>query len=197
MFPLAFGLGAVAETVGQAFFDRTWAGIGPMLMYLAILSAPRPMAQIVGAYLYAGQRIRVVVWLEWLSLGALLAAIAAFGAGMAGSATVGPSAILWTCGAVGCVFVLRTLAHLWVVTWLDGVPLRSFLVPMIRPLAVCIAMVAAILAVRPELADLSPRLRLLVEIAIGAAIYGAGALVIFRDSAVELIAMVRSSMSRG
>ncbi|TMQ15476.1 MAG: oligosaccharyltransferase [Deltaproteobacteria bacterium] len=196
MFPLAFGLGAVSETVGQAFFDRKWAGIGPMLMFLSILSAPRPTAQIVGSYLYAAQRIRIVVWLEWLSLGALVAAIVAIGAGMAGTTALGASAILWTCGAVGAVFVLRTLAYLWVVKRLDGVPLRRFLVPLIRPLAVCIAMVAAILAIRPELAGLSPRLRLLVEIAIGAAIYGLGALVVFRDLAVEVLGMVRASMAR-
>ena len=195
MFPLAFGLGAVAETVGEAFFDRRWAGIGPMLMYLSILSAPRPIAQIVGAYLYAEQRIRAVVWLEWLSLGVLLAAIAAFGATMVGSATFGPTAILWTCGAVGIVFTLRTLAYLWMVKRLDGVPLRSFLVPLIRPLAVCVVMVATILVVRPELQGLSPRLRLLVEVALGAAVYLAGAFLIFRDLAVEFIGLVRGAIS--
>lgn len=196
MFPLAFGLGAVSHTVSQAFFDRKWAGIGPMLMYLSILSAPRPMAGIVGSYLYADHRIRAVVWLEWLSFGALIAAIAAFGTGMAGTEAFGASAILWTCGAVGAVFVLRTLAYFWVVKRIDGVPLRRFLVPMIRPLVVCIAMVAAIFAVRPQLGELSPRLRLLIEIAIGAAVYLAGALLVFRDLAAEAIDMVRSAMSR-
>jgi PST family polysaccharide transporter len=193
MFPLAFGLGAVGQTVGEAFFDRKWADVGPMLVSLAILSAPRPMAQIVQAYFFAGNRMRVVVWVEWLSLGTLLAAIAAFGALFAGSPRLGHSAILWTCAVVGAVFTLRTLALLWLVKRLDGVPLRRFLVPLLRPFLACVAMVAAILAARPELDDLSPRLRLLVEVAIGAAVYLAGARLIFRDAARELIGLVRSS----
>jgi lipopolysaccharide exporter len=196
MFPLAFGLGAVADTVVQAIFDRKWAGVGPMLMYLSILSAPRPLAQIVQSYLYADQRVRVVVWLEWLSFGALMAAIAAFGSLMAGRARFGDSAILWTCGAVGTVFTLRTLAHLWMIKRLDGVLLRRFLVPLIRPLVACLAMVAAILAVRPALEDIAPRLRLLIEVLLGAAVYLAGARLIFRDAAVEFLGLVRSSMSR-
>jgi PST family polysaccharide transporter len=166
-----------------------------MLMYLSILSAPRPLAQIVQSYLYAGQRVRVVVWLEWLSFGALMAAIAALGAAMAGSPRFGDTAILWTCGAVGAVFTLRTLAHLWVVRHLDGVLLRRFLVPLVRPLIACVAMVAVILAVRPALEDIAPRPRLLVEVGIGAAIYLAGARLIFRDAAVEFLGLIRSSMS--
>lgn len=195
MFPLAFGLGAVSDSVVQAFFNQRWAGVGPMLMYLSILSAPRPMAQIVQSYLYAGGRVRVVVWLEWLSFGALMAAIAVLGAGFAGT-PLRDAAVLWTCGAVGAVFVLRTLAMLWIVKRLDGVPLRRFLLPLLRPLAACAAMVAAILAVRPELAALSPLARLAVEVALGAAVYLAGARLIFRDAAIEFIRLVRSSLAR-
>jgi lipopolysaccharide exporter len=206
MFPLAFGLGAVSSTVVDAFFNRRWAGVGPMLLYLAILSAPRPMAQIIQSYLYAGGRVRIVVWLEWLSFGALMAAIAAFGVafGHADSAAASAdvpaggidAAVLWTCGAVGAVFVLRTLALLWAVKRLDGVPLRRFLVPLLRPLAACAAMVAAIVAARPELGDLAPVTRLGVEVCIGAAVYLIGARVIFRDAAVDFIALIRSSISR-
>lgn len=196
MFPLAFGLAAVGRTVGEAFFDRKWAAVGPMLVYLSILSAPRTMAQIIQSYFYAGQRMRVVLILEWLSLGALLGAIAAFGAVLPGTAGIGPSAILWTCGAVSGVFVLRTLAMLWMVTRLDGVPLRRFLAPLIRPLLACAAMVAAILAVRPALHDLRPQVRLLIEIGLGAAVYLAGAVLIFRDATRELIGLVRSAVSR-
>jgi len=196
MFPLAFGLGAVAKTVGQAFFDRKWADVGTMLVYLSILSAPRPMAQIVQSYFYASQRMRVVVWIEWLSLGALLGAIAAFGALLAGSPRFGDSAILWTCAAVGAVFGLRTLALLWMVKRLDGVPLRRFLAPLLRPLAACVAMVVAIQLVRPALDDLRPLVRLVLEVALGAAVYLAGAVVIFRDASVEFLGLIRSGMGR-
>ncbi|HMG23854.1 MAG TPA: oligosaccharide flippase family protein [Kofleriaceae bacterium] len=186
MFPLAFGLGAVAKTVGQAFFDRKWADVGTMLVYLSVLSAPRPMAQIVQSYFYAGQSLRVVPALEWLSLAVMMAAIA----------TVGRISILWACGAVGAAFVLRTLALLVAVKRVDGIPLRRFLVPLLRPLAACVAMVAAIQLVRPALDDLRPVVRLAIEVALGAAVYLAGAVVIFRDASVEFIGLIRSGMGR-
>jgi lipopolysaccharide exporter len=186
MFPLAFGLGAVAQTVGEAFLDRRWAAVGPMLGFLAILSAPRPMAQIIQSYFYAGQRLRVVPALEWLSLGVM----------MVGIATIGRVGILWACGAVGAAFVLRTLALLIAVKRADGIPLRRFLVPLLPPLAACVAMVAAIAVARPALAGLSPVIRLIVEILIGATVYLAGARLIFRSAAVEFLRLVRSGTAR-
>lgn len=185
MLPLAFGLGAVADTIEQAFFVKKWAGIGTMLLFLSILSAPRPMAQILQSYFYAGQRRRVVAWLEWLSLGALMGAIA----------TVGRTSILWTCGAVGVVFTLRTLAFLWAVKRLDGIPLHRFLVPLVRPLIACVAMVSAILAVRPAFHELHPVTRLAIEVSLGAAVYLAGARLIFRAAATEFLGLIRSSIS--
>jgi lipopolysaccharide exporter len=186
MFPLAFGLGAVAETVAAAFLDRKWVAVGPMLAFLAILSAPRPMAQIVQSYFYAGQQLRVVPSLEWLSLGIM----------MAGIATIGRLSILWACGAVGVAFVLRTLALLVAVKRHDGIPLRRFLVPLLRPLAACVAMVAAIILVRPALGGLTPLIRLIVEVALGAAVYLAGARLIFRSAAVEFLGLLRSGIAR-
>lgn len=189
MFPLAFGLGAVAETTVEALFDDRWAGVGAMLMVLAIVSAPRPIAHILHAYLFAAQRMRVVLYQEWLSLAILMAAVAAFGLGRVD--------LPWTCAAVGLAFVLRSLLLMWVIRRLDGIPLRSFLVPLLRPLLACALMVGAVLAARPALGALSPVARLGVEVGLGAAVYLAGARLIFRDAASELIAMVRSAISRG
>lgn len=185
MFPLAFGLGAVADSVEQAFFNQKWAGVGTMLMFLSILSAPRPMAQILQSYFFAGQRRRVVAWIEWLSLGVM----------MGGIATIGQFGILWACGAVGATFLLRTLALLWAVKRLDGIALRRFLVPLLRPLIACFAMVAAILVVRPALHAVAPIVRLFVEVGLGAAVYLAGARLIFRATAREFLGLVRSGMS--
>jgi lipopolysaccharide exporter len=196
MFPLAFGLGAVADTVVEAFFNRTWANVGPMLMYLSILAAPRPIASIVQSYLFAGHRVRVIVWLEWGSFLTLMAAIALLGSLTAGNPAFGSNAILWTCGAVGAVFVLRTLACFWTVTWLDGVPMRRFLAPLVRPLIACAIMVAAILAVRPALAGTPPVVQLCLEVALGVVVYLAGAVVIFRDAATEFIDLLGASFLR-
>lgn len=183
MFPLAFGLGAVAQTVVEALFDPKWASVGPMLMILAVLSAPRPLAQIVGSYFYAGHRMRVVPAVEWASLIAMVAGIE----------TIGRLGIDWTCGVVGVVFVLRTLALMWMADRLDGIPLRSFLLPLLRPAVVCVAMVVAIAAARPSLHGLSPLLQLVIEVALGAAVYLAGASLVFRADAVALLRMIRSS----
>jgi lipopolysaccharide exporter len=188
MFPLAFGLGAVAQTAVDAILDPKWASVGPMLVLLSIVSAPRPIAHILHAYFYTAQRNRVVLWQEWLNLVLLMGAIA----------TVGQLQleIRWTCGAVGVVFVLRTLLLMWTVHRLDGVPMRRFLVPLIRPLIACLLMVAVIELARPALLELRPISRLGVEIAIGAAVYLAGAFLIFRDAAADLIEMVRSALFR-
>jgi PST family polysaccharide transporter len=186
MLPLAFGLGAVAPTVVETFFDRRWADVGTMLAFLAVLSATRPMAQIVIAHHYAGHRPAVVLLLEWLSVAAIVVGIS----------TVGRVGIRWTCGSVGAVFVLRTLAALWTVRRLDGVPLSSFLLPLARPLVVCTLMAAAIGLLRPALGGVSPAVRLAVEVALGTAVYLAGALLLFRSAAREFLGLVASALFR-
>ncbi|HSB20529.1 MAG TPA: oligosaccharide flippase family protein [Anaeromyxobacteraceae bacterium] len=186
MFPLAFGLAAVAPTVVQTFFDQRWPGIGTMLLVLSVLSAARPVALLLTSYLYACQRPRVVLWLEWLSFVALIGAIS----------TVGRIGTTWTCGSVGAVFVLRTLLGMWMVRRLDGIPMSSFLLPLARPLVVCVAMAAAIVLLRPPLLGLPPAARLLIEVALGGAVYLGGVLVIFPSSSREIIDGVRSALVR-
>jgi PST family polysaccharide transporter len=182
MFPLAFGLGAVGETVVAAFFDAKWASVGTMLVLLAILSVPRPLAHIIHAYFMACHRPRVVLIQEWVSLGILMAAIA----------SLGQIDIRWTCVAVGLSFVLRTLILMWLVRRIDGIPLRRFL-PLVRPLIASSLMVLAIVALRPVLSDFAPMVRLAIEVTIGAVVYLVGALVIFRAQARELLHLVRSA----
>lgn len=183
MFPLAFGLGAVGETVVAAFFDDKWASVGTMLVLLAILSVPRPLAHIIHAYFVAGHRVRVVLIQEWVSLAILMAAIAALGS----------FDIRWTCAAVGLAFVVRTLILMWLVHRLDGIPMRRFLLPLVRPFIASALMVAAILALRPALGGISIYARLAIEVALGAAVYLAGAVVIFRDQAREFFHLLRSA----
>jgi len=186
IFPLAFGLGAVAPTVVEAFFTERWAGVGTMLVYLSVLSAPRPMAHILHQYFYACQRPRIVLYLEWAGLAAIVLAIS----------TIGRLGITWTCGAVGTAFVLRTLAAMWTAKRIDGIPVSSFIVPLIRPLVACGAMVVSILMVRPALQGLSSATRLVTEVAVGAVVYLAGAALIFRPAARDFVGLVRTALLR-
>jgi teichuronic acid biosynthesis glycosyltransferase TuaC len=167
----------VAPTVIETFFDARWSNVGAMLMCLSALSVARPLGNILTAYFYASGRPGVIVRLEWASLIGVIAAIA----------TLGRVSINWACVCVGGVFVLRTLTAMWMVRRQDGVALSEFLLPMTRPLVVCLAMVAGVSAARLALGDLTPPMRLIVEIAIGAAIYTGGVLLVDRSSCIELL----------
>jgi len=184
MFPLAFGLGVVAPTVVQTFFDPKWASVGTMLVFLSVLSAPRPIADTLLSYFYARQRPRIVLVLEWLTLIALVVALS----------TIGRIGVRWTCGVVGSVFILRTLGALWAVHRLDGISVTTFLLPLTRPLVACAAMVAAVLIVRPMLLGFPPAGRLLIEVACGGAVYIAGAILIARSASHDFITLIRSAL---
>ena len=185
MLPLSVGLAAVAPTLVEAFFDAKWTSVGSLLMSLAALSAARPLASILVSYCYASQRPGVVLRLEWASLVAIVAALT----------TIGRAGIDVACAAVGVVFVLRTLAAMWIVRHHDGVPLSEFLLPMTGPLVACLAMAAGVSATRLALIELTPIVRLLVEIAVGAAIYTGGALLVARARCDELLRAVRAALA--
>jgi PST family polysaccharide transporter len=186
MFPLSIGLAVVAPTVVDTFFDQKWSNVGTMLTLLSALSVARPIAGILSSYFYASRRPSVVLWLEWLSLAGVIATIS----------SVGRVGVNWACASVGVVFVLRTLAGLWMVRRQDGVPLAEFLLPMARPLAACLAMAAGVSAARPAIAGFAAPLRLLIEIALGAAIYIGGALLVARSGCTDLRASAPRSRRR-
>ena len=185
LFPLSIGLAAVAPTVVDTFFDPKWSNVGAMLMCLSALSVARPLASILVSYFYASRRPSVVLWLEWASLAGVVAAIS----------TLSRVGINWVCASVGVVFVLRTLAGMWMVRRQDGVPMSEFLLPMARPLAACVAMAVGVSAARLTLVGLTPPIRLLVEITLGATIYIGGVLSFARSSCDELLRAIRSALA--
>ena len=185
MLPLAAGLGAVAPTLVDTFFPNRWAGLGTMLVWLATLSAARPLADVVNSYLYACGRPRTVLWLEWLGLGMVVVSLS----------TIGRIDTTWMSISVGTAFVLRLLAALWTVRRLDGTPVSTFLRPLAGPAVTCAAMVSTIAIARHALLPLRPTTRLVLEVVIGAAVYLAGALVVFRPAAMDLLDLVRSSLA--
>jgi len=186
MLPLAIGLAVVAPTVVATFFDQEWASVGGMLVFLSVLAAPRPLANILQSYFYASGRPTTVLVIEWASLFAIVIAIS----------TIGRLGIYWTCAAVGIVFVLRTLASMGAVARSDGTSLKSFLLPMFRPFAACMVMTAVLLALRPGLADLRPATRLMIEVTAGASAYVLSVLVVARAESRDLLTLAQSVFTR-
>jgi O-antigen/teichoic acid export membrane protein len=185
MFPLSVGLATVAPTIVDAFFDPKWAGIEPMLVWLAALSIARPIANILAAYLYASNRPSVVLWIEWATLGGVGVAIS----------TVGRLGITWACAWVGIVFVLRTLVGMWMVSRLDGVRLSAFLLPMTRPLSASVVMAAGVVAARSTFAGLAAPIRLVEEIGLGAVLYGSGVLILAKSDCTEIVRVARAALT--
>jgi lipopolysaccharide exporter len=182
-FPLAIGLGAVAPTLAEAFLDKKWAGVGSMLLVLSMLSVTRPTYGAVWGFIMVERGPRVLVLIEWLSLGALMAAIT----------TVGRISPLWTCGAVGIVYTARMLAGMFLARTLSGVPISALLARFFPPLIACAPMVAAVFGMRFLLARLgvhAPVVRLAAEIASGALVFIGSAFVFAPGPAHELLSMV-------
>jgi PST family polysaccharide transporter len=185
MCPLSIGLAAVAPTIVDVFFDAEWSGVGTMLMALAALSVARPLASILESYFYASRRPNVVLWLEWASLAGVVCAIATLSRANVNSA----------CVSVGAVFVLRTLAGMWVVCRQDGVAMRDFLAPMMRPIVAGFAMAVGVAAVGASFAAEAPAARLVAEVAAGAAIYICAVWIIARSNCDELVRAVRLALT--
>ncbi|MBW2735155.1 MAG: oligosaccharide flippase family protein, partial [Deltaproteobacteria bacterium] len=97
IFPLAVGLGVIAETVTLTVFDNRWASMAPMLLILSSLSVVRPVGWTVSSFQVASQRPRVVMYLEITKVTMLLASLyvaSHFG-------------VLWACLGVGVAFTIH------------------------------------------------------------------------------------------
>jgi PST family polysaccharide transporter len=187
MFPLSIGLAAVAPTVVETLLDPRWADVGAMLICLSALSAARPLTAILASYFYASGRPSAVLWLEWGSLIAVVAAMS----------TVGRAGVNWACVCVSIVFVLRALAGMWLVSRQDGLQISEFLLPLMRPLVACFAMAAGVRVAQLALDGVTAPVRLLLEITLGAAIYAASVSLIARSNCRDLLSVIRSAVSRG
>ena len=183
VFPLAVGLGAIAPTLVRAILRPEWWDVGPMLTVLAALSVTRPLGWTIASYLQARDRPTAIMYLEGLKLVCLIAFIVALG-------RFGP---LWACGAVGIAFGAHALASIWVVQRLDGVPFFRLLGRAVPPLAACVPMIGAVLAVRYWGNEARPFLALGEEIGVGALAYVASAFLVAGPTARDLVRVVREA----
>jgi PST family polysaccharide transporter len=186
MLPLALGLGAVGPTVTSAFFDQRWAGIGYMLALLSVISATRPIAGTFQSYLYACERPTLVLVVHWMGFVGLVGAMF----------LVGRAGMGWTCVAVGAAHVVPLVASIWFVRGIERLSWAVLLRPIVGPLLVTVAMVLAVLAVRPALSGWAPVQRLVVEIAVGGVVYVVGAMLTLRSTVDEVLSLVRSALHR-
>lgn len=190
VFPLAVGLGSVAPTLIRVLLNDAWQGVAPLLTVLSVLSVVRPMAWGVGAYLASFSRTRTIMVLELLKLVLLFGCIAAF-------SSLGP---VWTAASVGIAFGVRSLLAIGLVISTDAIPVRPLASAILRPLAACGVMAAAVLGARHGMLAVgvtAPKAMLPIEIAVGAVTYVGAALVLARQAALDFLQLLRRALTRG
>jgi lipopolysaccharide exporter len=185
VFPLAIGLGAVADTLAAALFNAEWQGVAVYLAILSALSVARPVGWIIFSFLQARHRTRAVMVLEIGKLVFLLLFIWAL-------SIFGP---YWSAAGVGVGFALHALASMWLIQASDGVRITRMLAVMGPPLLACVPMVGGVMAVRYGLGltDSLPILGLILEVAVGAIVYVLAALLLARKAARDFLGLLRRS----
>ncbi|TMQ12532.1 MAG: oligosaccharyltransferase [Deltaproteobacteria bacterium] len=171
VFPLAVGLGAVAPTLIRCLLDDAWQGVAPLLVVLSVLSVARPMGWSVGMVVLFG--------------------------GIAALSPLGP---VWTAAAVGIAFGGQSLVKIGLVVYTDGLPAWPLASAVLRPLAACVAMAAAVLGARYGAAALgvtAPWASLAIEIAVGVLTYVATAFVVAGPIVRDFLQLLRRALKRG
>ncbi len=190
MFPLAIGLGAVANSlVAVAISKPEWAGMGPMLSILCGLSVFRPMSGVLSSYLNARGRPGLTVILEVISLVVLLVL----------TPTLGRHSPLIMCGVAVSAFGIRSILNMWVVGRLDNKSTFVYLARVSRPFAACIPMVGAVLGVRYGLVALGIHnhvLSLVLETVAGGIVYIGAAFVFAKAIALDFISTIKQALRR-
>jgi PST family polysaccharide transporter len=188
-FPIAVGLGAIAPTLADLFLNKRWAGAGPMLLILAMLSVVRPMFGAVWAFIVVERGPRPLMIIEWLNLALLMGLLA----------TLGRISPLWACGSVGIAFTIRSVFGLYLVRETAEISILRQLAQLMPPLLACVPMAGAVFGVRWAMVRVgvtAPVVHIGVEVLLGAAVFIGSALLVARRPAQELVTLVRRRGSR-
>lgn len=186
--PLAVGLGLVAyPLIALILPNNAWQDVAPLLAVLTCLSVFRPITWVLSAYLEAEAKTNRLMVLEILKIGLLVLGIAA----------LHPFGLQVAAGAVGIAFGFTALLGIAVVVR-EGVSWRALLAGFVRPLAACAVMAVAVLAVDRGLAAAGahPAVELGVEILVGAVAYVVAAFAVARETAIDLLQLVRRALRR-
>jgi len=188
IFPLALGLGAVSNTLIHLVLSEEWQDVAPLLTVLAVLSVFRPIGWVVSSYLQAQERNRPLMYLEMIKIVTLLG----------GMVLLSPFGVQVAACAVGGAFAINAVLGVWLVLK-NGPRPRVLIEGFIRPLIACGFMVAAVLAMRFGLKNYGlehPGILLIAEIIVGALVYVPVALVVCRDTARDLVNVLRELRRR-
>lgn len=189
-FPLALGIGVIAPSLADLFLKAKWAGAAPMLLLLSALSLSRPVYSALASFLVVEVGPRIVAVTEWITLGVLMGSIATFG-------RISP---LWTCGAVGFTFALRSLGLMYVAQTSSGIRFTRFLRELARPLLATVPMVATAVGVRFVLLRAGvrfPAAILVSQIVAAIVVYVGAAFIIAPVPANEVLTLVRRRRDLG
>jgi PST family polysaccharide transporter len=189
IFPLAVGLGLVAYPLIDLILpSNEWQLVAPLLTVLACLSVFRPITWVLSAYMEAESKTNRLMILEIAKVGVLVA-------GIAGLQSFGVRA---AAAAVGLAFGLTAVAGV-VLVMREGPSPRRLLVGFVQPIAACAIMGAAAWGVHELLIRLGwdhPALLLVSMIVVGAATYVVAALVICRETARDLLDLLKKALKR-
>lgn len=187
--PLGVGLGAVAPTVVDAFFNEKWAGMGPMLTILSVMTVFRPMTWSAVAYLQAVQSTRIIMYASFARAVIVLSLIAACGwyGGLEAA-----------CVGAGIGYAVHSLLTIAASSYVAKLPLGSYLVASFRPLIPCVPMFFGVYVLGALMLDAGvPALvTLIAQIAAGGVLYIIGAFLFVSQSARELLSVGRSALRR-
>lgn len=198
IFPLAVGLGAIAETLVATAYTAEWAGVAPLLTILSVLSVVRPIGWLIGSYLQVVARSKAIMLLEIIKVALIVGSMLAltFVARRAGldEAHVPVAAA----AGVGVGYGLNAIFYLWSLRS-EGIAFLSVLKPVLGPLFACGPMVAAILAARYgfTFTHVPNWARLVTEIVLGGLVYVPSALLIARGAARDFLGLLRKVLRRG
>ncbi|MBL9017426.1 MAG: oligosaccharide flippase family protein [Myxococcales bacterium] len=189
IFPLAVGLGLVAYPLIDLILPANeWQLVAPLLTVLACLSVFRPITWVLSAYMEAESKTNRLMFLE-------IAKVVLLIVGIIGLHSFGVRA---AAGAVGIAFGVTAIAGVMMVMR-EGPSPRRLLVGFLQPLACCVIMGAVTFGVYELFVGVGwdhPAILLVAMILSGAVTYVAAALVICRETAKDLLQLLRKAMKR-
>jgi len=183
VFPMAVGIGAVADTLVATLFNDAWQGIAPLLFILSILSIAHPMPNAIIVYLKASDRPKTTWAIQVVYLVAALTLVA-------GLAQWG---MQWAALGAGLAAVLRMGVSAWIVIRVDGVPGRGLLAATFPVLAAALVMAGAVYGIRSVLGMEPNVLSLMIEIGTGAIAYVLAAFAIVPRIARDFLSLLRKA----